>query len=368
MKFIHTGDLHIGKVLNGFNLLEDQKHIIKQIINLACVNKVDAVILSGDLYDRSVPTPESVITLDYLISELIDNHIKVLAINGNHDSPERLIFAKSIMAKQGYFIESTIDKELKYITMQDEFGDINFYFMPFIRNSENNSAQDSVESILNHADINKKNRNVIIAHHFFTDTGNLPGEFNNEESVCVGDIDNVDVSCFNMFDYSALGHIHRAMKIGEGNAYYSGSPLKYSIKEAKHSKSVYLVELCEKGNISIEKKVLNPLHDLRVIQGEINQLIQDAYTHTENNEDFIFAILTNKEEITEPLERLRSLYPNLMQVTVEKTENQFQNVNEMTIAQLFEKFYRYVTDTSLDCKSKAIMDEVINEVKWGDYC
>lgn len=382
MKFIHTGDLHIGKVLNGFSLLEDQRHILGQIIEIACRSNVDAVLLAGDLYDRSVPSSEAVTLLDHFISTLIHKGIKVLAISGNHDSPERLGFASTILSKQGFFMESCFGGELKCVTLEDKFGEIDFYLLPFMRpafvneftEAKSESSQEGIIALIQEAKINISKRNVMIAHHFVTHSGMLPGECTNDDSIYVGDIDNIDASCFGMFDYTALGHIHRAMKIGPDNVYYSGSPLKYGLREANHAKGIYLVDIKEKGEIEIEKIPLIPLRDLRIIKGELGSLLKEDVVNASNPEDYICAVLTNQEELLDPIGKLRNVYPNVLQILFEKSERNnlqsaadFEHIKEKSTQEMYDGFYQYVTGRPLDPKREAIIHEIIKEAKRGEY-
>lgn len=382
MKFIHTADLHIGKTVNGFSMLEDQKFILEEIIRIACVRGADAVVLSGDLYDRSVPSAEAVTVMDSFISRLIQEGIRVLAINGNHDSPERLGFASSIMAGQGFFIESCFDGSLKSVVLKDEFGEVRFYLMPFIKpafvdgllEEEIRNSQEALTAILKQAKIDSRQRNIMIAHHFVTFSGTLPAQSPEEETVYVGDIDNVDVSCFHIFDYTALGHIHKSMQIGEGHVYYSGSPLKYSMKEAGHKKGIYLVELREKGEVQVEKIALAPLRDMRIIKGKIQKLLEEDVVNQGNYEDYICAVLTDTEELIDPIGKLRNVYPNIMQVIFEKHESVslkedylYEEVQEKSVQEMYESFYEYVTGNELNEGRRQILCEIIEEAEKGVF-
>ena len=366
MRFIHTGDLHIGITINGFNMIEDQDYILSRIISIAKEEQADAVLLAGDLYDRSVPSAEAVKLLDFFITELVKNNIYIMAISGNHDSPERLSFASSIMRENGFFIEGIFNGEMKSVTLNDEFGDVNFYMLPYFRDIKEESMETAVRNVIEKANIDEKKRNVILSHNFVT----TDGRFNEE---IVGNVDNVDVSVFEKFDYAALGHIHSSMHIGSGNVYYSGSPLKYSFSKMEKSKCIHLIDIKEKGDIEITPKNLVPIREMRKIKGELKELIKDEIVSLGNPNDFICATLTNKEELIDPIGTLRMVYPNIMQVIIEKNilNNHIEKIdtNEIkskTPLELFEEFYLFVTETSLEEEKKDIVKQFIEKAKRGE--
>lgn len=382
MKFIHTGDLHIGKIVNEFSMLDDQKYILKEINRLALQEKVDAVIIAGDVYDRSIPPAEAVQILDEFLTGLIENGIKVLVISGNHDSAERISFVNSILEKKGLIMEGVFRGDVKSVPFSDEYGTVTFHLLPFIKpgfirqiyGEELTSYEDSVRVAIRHIDFNQQQRNVLVTHHFVTAGGKEPDTCDSEVRISVGGTDNVDVSCFDEFDYTALGHIHGASHIGAGNVYYSGSPLKYSFSEVNHRKTVQLVELKQKGEVSVQRIDLNPVRDMRKIRGKIEDLIKEDVVSLANPEDYICAVLTNEEELNDPIGMLRNYYPNVMQVIIEKKNilpDQERISAEMmkrkSSFDLFEDFFEYVSGRTLDEDRKKVLLEIMEQAEGGEY-
>jgi exonuclease SbcD len=327
MKFIHISDLHIGRKLNEISLLDDQIHILNQILNHLDTLSVDAVLISGDVYDKSIPPAEAVGVLDAFLTSVSERNIPVFIISGNHDSQKRLGFGKTLLRKSNIFIASDISDTLQKHTLSDEFGEVDIYLLPFVRpeevkvkfNCEDiSTTQEAITAIIRNTLVSDTRRNVLLAHQFVIG-GTTPPETCRSETIYAGGTDHVDVSVFDAFDYVALGHLHRAQRIGRETVRYCGSPLKYSFSEATHKKSMTLVEIKEKGNITIRLIPLQPIRDLREIKGPIQSLIQAGREDTENCEDYISAILTDEDELMEPFSRLKSVYPNLLQLSVENS-------------------------------------------------
>lgn len=376
MKLLHTSDLHIGKVVNEFSMLEDQKHILNQIIQIAVEEEVDGVIIAGDIYDRPIPPADAVKVLDYFLTRLIDNGIKVLAINGNHDSSERLSFVNSLLEDKGLFLEGTYKGELKKVELEDEYGKVFIYLMPYVKpqvvrefyEESIDSYEKMVEVLIENTELNLKERNLLVGHHFVTNSGKEPELSDSETQVRVGGADNVDVRYFEGFDYTALGHIHRPQKIGGNHVYYAGSPIKYSFSEVNHIKTVNIVELKEKGNISVRKRQLTPLHDMRKIKGKLLDLIKEEVYSLGNVEDYISVTLTNEEELIDPIGTLRSVYPNVMQIIMEKNQSETEITRESvsvlknkSTLELFEDFFELVTDRQVDKSRRQVMIEAIGK-------
>lgn len=327
MKFIHISDLHIGRKLNEISLLDDQIHILNQILNHLDTLSVDAVLISGDVYDKSIPPAEAVGVLDAFLTSVSERNIPVFIISGNHDSQKRLGFGKTLLRKSNIFIASDISDTLQKHTLSDEFGEVDIYLLPFVRpeevkvkfNCEDiSTTQEAITAIIRNTLVSDTRRNVLLAHQFVIG-GTTPPETCRSETIYAGGTDHVDVSVFDAFDYVALGHLHRAQRIGRETVRYCGSPLKYSFSEATHKKSMTLVEIKEKGNITIRLIPLQPIRDLREIKGPIQSLIQAGREDAENCEDYISAILTDEDELMEPFSRLKSVYPNLLQLSVENS-------------------------------------------------
>lgn len=326
MKLLHIADLHIGKRVNEFNMIEDQKYILEQILRITAKEKPDGVLIAGDVYDKSQPSAEAVELLDEFLTRLTAFGQPVFMISGNHDSPERLSFGSRIMQKNGLHIAGVFDGTLQKVALEDKHGVVNIYLLPFIKPAMVKpfyeqlieSYDQAVQTVISAAEINTQKRNVLLAHQFVVNGVQQP-ELSESESISVGGLDNVDASAFDVFDYVALGHLHRPQRIGRDSVRYGGSPLKYSFSEARHQKSVTLIELGVKGELSINQLPLTPLHDMREIKGPITELLRIGREEPENAEDYIHATLTDDDEIYDAIGQLRQVYPNLMVLDFENS-------------------------------------------------
>lgn len=376
MKFLHTGDLHIGKRLHECSLIEDQKHILKQISVLAMEHKVDAVVLAGDIYDRSVPATEAVELLDEFLTGFVEAKIPVIMISGNHDSPVRVGFADRILEKQGIYIGAEYNGELKTVVLEDEFGPVTFVCMPFVKPAVTGctTLAEAVEKMLSaHPMVLSRNsRYVLVTHYFVTgEQGESPMLSDSEVDVNVGGLDNVPASLFSMFRYVALGHIHRPQHIGNGQVYYAGSPLKYSFSEAKGDKSVNLVELTDK-EVQVKLLPLKPLREMRCIRGTLSQLMSSEVQklNEKDREDYLQVTLTDTEELIDPMGTLRSVYPNVLQLLLEKNmvvsqENYESKVYtaKKSTTELFSEFYEMLKGEPLDEKRRIAVEEAAAEAE-----
>lgn len=380
MRLLHTGDLHIGKMLHEFSLLEDQREILGQISRIAEEEKADGVILAGDLYDRTIPAKEAVLVFDEFLTGLIDAGRLVFAVNGNHDSGERLSFASALLEKRGLYIAGRFEGGLKKIVCTDEYGTVNVYLMPFVKPAQIKEwagwegdgffYQQEAEAILGTAQIDTSERNVLVAHHFVTDCGREPELSDSDSRVQVGGTDQVEAALFSDFDYTALGHIHRSQQIGERAVYYAGSPLKYSFSEAGQEKSVLLIDLKEKGNITVTKRPLTPLHDMRRIRGRLQELIREEVVCAADREDYLSVTLTDKDELLEPIQTLRSVYPNVMQLIIEKDEGSEErsfsavgDIRKKSSLELFSEFYEQVRGEKPDEERLCVVREALEEIE-----
>lgn len=376
MKFIHTADLHIGKKLHEHSLIEDQKHILKQIYDLAVAHKVDAVVLAGDIYDRSVPGTEAVELLDDFLTDFATAGIPVIMVSGNHDSAVRVGFADRILEKQGIYIGAEYEGELKSVTLEDEYGPVTFVCMPFVKPAVLgcNTLAEAVERMLSvHPMVmSLKRRYVLVTHYFVTgEQGEMPQLSDSEVDVNVGGLDNVPADMFAMFQYVALGHIHRPQHIGSRQVYYSGSPLKYSFSEAKGDKSVNLVELTDR-EVKVELLPLKPLHEMRCIKGKLSELISSEVQllNEKDREDYLQVTLTDEDELIDPMGTLRSVYPNVLQLLFEKnqkdTEEGFESrlyTAKKSTAELFSEFYEMLKGEALDEKRKTAVEDAAKEAE-----
>lgn len=317
MKFLHLADLHLGKRVNGFSMLEDQAHILRQILAILDDEQPDGVLIAGDVYDKSVPSVEAVELLDGFLTELRARGVPVLLISGNHDSPERLAFGGRVMDSCGIHISPVYDGALAPVTLQDAFGPVHVWLLPFVKpahvrrwfpDADIESYTDAMAEAVAHMDIDTAARNVLVTHQFVTG-----GTRSGSEELSVGGTDNVDSGVFAPFDYVALGHLHGAQHIGRETIRYAGSPLKYSFSEARQHKSVTIVTLGEKGDVQVRTVALTPLRELREIRGSYDELTaRSFYEHTTYRSDYLHLILTDEQDVFDAMSRLRTIYPYLM--------------------------------------------------------
>lgn len=317
MKFLHLADLHLGKRVNGFSMLEDQAHILRQILAILDDEQPDGVLIAGDVYDKSVPSVEAVGLLDGFLTELRARGVPVLLISGNHDSPERLAFGGRVMDSCGIHISPVYDGALAPVTLHDAFGPVHVWLLPFVKpahvrrwfpDADIESYTDAMAEAVAHMDIDTAARNVLVTHQFVTG-----GTRSGSEELSVGGTDNVDSGVFAPFDYVALGHLHGAQHIGRETIRYAGSPLKYSFSEARQHKSVTVVTLGEKGDVQVRTAALTPLRELREIRGSYDELTaRSFYEHTTYRSDYLHLILTDEQDVFDAMSRLRTIYPYLM--------------------------------------------------------
>lgn len=377
MRFLHTADLHIGKKIFEQSLMEDQSYILDRIYEIALKEQVEAVVIAGDIYDRAIPPTEAVTLLDDFLTKLVKENIPVIAVTGNHDSAERVSFADKILEKQGLHISGNIDGQLKTVMLKDAYGPVSFMCFPFVKPSvvgASASAQ-AVEEILGRQpmSLSLSQRNVLITHFFVVgENGESPEISDSETDAQVGGLDAVPVTFFQSFDYVALGHIHKPQHIGKGQAYYAGSPLKYSFSEAKWEKSVNIVELAERGNVNVRKVPLTPLRDMRVIRGKLQELMKPERIAEEGERvtDYLQVNLTDTEELIDPMGTLRSAYPNVLFIRMEKNEDngseeyvsRLSGQRKSTV-QLFGEFYEMLKGEPLDDKRLQIANEAAEDAE-----
>jgi len=377
MKFLHTADLHIGKKLFELSLIEDQKYILEQIAGIAEKEQVDAVLIAGDVYDRAVPSTEAVSLLDSFLTRLQEKGIPVIMISGNHDSPERVAFADAILEKQGLYIAGNYQEPLKTVVLEDEYGPVHFVCMPFVKPAVTGSSTgaEAVEHMLSKLPmtLSMRQRYVLLTHYFVVgEQGEVPELSDSETDVNVGGLDSVPVSLFQNFCYVALGHIHKPQEINKSHVHYSGSPLKYSFSEARGEKSVNIVELNETGVEKVTRYPLKPLREMRCIKGRLEELMRrDVIAENADClEDYIQVTLTDEEELIDPMGTLRSVYPNVLQLLLEKRlvgeERGYESsisFEKKSIAELFGEFYEMLKGEPLDEKRKQVVAETAEEAE-----
>lgn len=321
MRFLHTADLHIGKRVNEFSMLEDQEYILRQILKTADKEQVEVVLIAGDVYDKQVPSAEAVRLFDWFLTQLNSRKLPVFVIGGNHDSVERLSFGAQIMEESGVYLTQSYDGKVVPVRLEDEYGPVNLWMLPFLKpamvkrffpEQDIVTYQDALETLIGNMELNREERNLLIAHQFVT--GAVTGGSEDSVEVFVGGVENVDASVFADFDYVALGHIHRAQSAGGEQIRYSGTPLKYSFSEIRHEKSVTIAELKEKGSLTVHQEPLKPLHDMREIRGSYEELVLRENYQGTDLEDYLHVILTDENDIPDVIGRLRSIYPNIMKL------------------------------------------------------
>lgn len=369
MKFFHLSDLHLGRRMYEFSLIDDQKFILEELLCLAAEEHPDAVVIAGDIYDRAVPSAEAVELFDSFLTELAGRHIPVLAIAGNHDSPERIAFGAGLMAPSGVHLSPVYNGRVEPVTLSDAYGEVRFYLLPFIKpanvrrfypDAVIESYTDALRCAAEHMDIEPSTRNVLVTHQFVTG-----GIRSDSEDVTVGGTDNVDAAVFDGFDYVALGHLHGAQRIGRETLRYSGTPLKYSFAEKDQIKSITVVKLGAKGNVSVSSLPLTPRRDMREIRGTYIELtLRDSYAGTDT-EDYIHAVLTDENDIPNALARLRSIYPNLMKLDYDNLRTRSSAViaaeerhRTMTGAELFAELYEKQNGQKMSDEQNAYAESV----------
>lgn len=387
MKFFHLSDLHIGKQLNHYNLKEDQIHILNQVVKLAEEQKPNAIILAGDIYDKSIPSAEAVTIFDNFLTQLSDIKpaIPVLIISGNHDSAERLDFASTILGRHNVYIAGLPPREkheyLKKVTLNDEYGEINIYLLPFLKpgyvrhlfdEGEITSYDDAVRKIIERENIDYSKRNILVAHQFFTFQNIKPETCDSEITlISVGGLDNVDVSAVKDFDYVALGHIHGPQKIGYDHIRYGGTLLKYSVSERNHNKSLTVVNVKNKGEKpEIEQLKLKPLRDLRLEEGLLEEIL--ARATDENRHDYISVILRDELEQYKPKEQLENVYTHILEIRVDnsrtrsKLEASCEEINIENPYEAFENFFFSMQNRDMTEDERKAMISIITSVKEND--
>ena len=376
MKLIHLSDLHIGKRVNEVSMIEDQEYILLQILQIIDEEKADAVLVAGDVYDKSVPSAEAVTLFDDFLCRLAKRKIPTLIISGNHDSPERLAFGGRLMEECGIHISPVYDGSVSTITLSDEHGDVDFWLLPFIKpahvkryfpDAGIESYTDACRVAVEHMGIDTTQRNVLLTHQFVTGASTCESE-----EISVGGSDNVDAAVFEDFDYVALGHIHGPQNIGSNRVRYCGTPLKYSFSEASHYKSVTVVDLGDKGTLTLRTVPLTPRHDMREIRGTFAQLADKAYYSAQMTNDYLHIILTDEEDVPEAMGRLRVIYPNLMKLTYDNTRtrtNQIvggaEDVKRKSPLELFEELYETQNNQSMSEEQRAFALELIESIQEG---
>ncbi len=376
MKLIHLSDLHLGKRVNEFSMLEDQEYILTQIIKIADEEKPDGIMIAGDVYDKNIPSEEAISLWDNFLLRLVKRGIPVFAISGNHDSAVRFSSHAELIDAGGVHLSKAYDGEAKKYTLNDEYGSVNIYLLPFIKpavvralfpEEEIKDYTDAVKTAVAHMNINDTERNILIAHQFVT--GALRCE---SEELSVGGLDNVNAEIFDVFDYVALGHIHGKQSVGRPEVRYCGTPLKYSFSEKEHKKSVTIVEMGQNGDVSIREVLLKPWHDLREIKGTYNELAAKTFYEGTATDDYIHAVLTDEDDVIDGLARLRTIYPNIMKLSYDNrrtrtTErvSEAVDVENKNPLELLGDFFKSQNGSEMSTEQAEYAGKIILKI-WGD--
>lgn len=374
MRFMHISDLHIGKRFNEISLIEDQKYILNHITEIALDSGVDAVLIAGDVYDKSAPSAEAVSVVSDFFNALAENDIRVFVISGNHDSGERVAYCKDLLEKSGVYVSGCFDGHLKYVELEDEFGKIRVYLMPFVKpvhvrqhysETKIESYNDAVAEILENEDVDTDIRNVILVHQNVVN-GEYEPEMGGSEEIIIGGLDRVESGLFSMFDYTALGHIHKAQNICE-NIRYSGTPLKYSFSEVNHEKSVTIVDLEEKGNVQVKTIILEPHIEMSEIKGTLKEVLASSG----HDNDYLRVILTDKEPVIDAIGKIRARYPNVLSLVFEgKAYEEYtyaESIEDKAEIELFEEFYYEMNGVYMSDEQKKYIKELIETIKEAGY-
>ena len=365
MRFLHLSDLHLGKRVNEFSMLEDQAYILKEILNIIDEQKVEAVLIAGDVYDKVIPSAEAVRLLDDFLTRIAARELPVFLISGNHDSAERVAFGSRLMSSRQIYLSPVFESDVEPITISDRYGEIHIYMLPFVKPSlvkrvypeeEIITYQDAVNAAVQHMQIDTDKRNILLAHQFVTGAARC-----DSEELSVGGLDDVDASIFDGFDYVALGHLHGPQKIGKETVRYSGTPLKYSFSEANQKKSVVIVDVEEKGKINIQQIPFLPKHDMQEIRG--------TYMETD---DYLHITLTDEEDIPDAIGKLRTIYPNIMKLSYDNlrtraavTVRGTAEVEEKSPMELLKEFYELQNNQPMTDEQEEIARGMMEEI-WED--
>ena len=373
MKLIHLSDLHLGKRVNDFPMLEDQAYILERILEIIDAEQPEAVLIAGDVYDKTIPSSEAVALLDDFLVKLADRSLAVLLISGNHDSPERLAFANRLMEGRGVYIAPVYHGEVTPVTLEDVHGLVDFWLLPFLKpvhlrrffpEEGVESYTDAMACAIRHMPLDPARRNVLVTHQFVTGA-----ERCESEEVSVGGADNVDASVFAPFDYVALGHLHGPQSIGEERVRYCGTPLKYSFSEVRHQKSVTVIELEEKGTLNLRAVPLTPKRDMVELRGGFAQISSPAFYEQVDRDAYVRVILTDENDIYGAMGQLRSIYPNLMRLDYDnpRTRSGTAELEEADVKrnplELFEEFYQQQNHQPMSEEQRGYLAELLEAIQ-----
>ncbi|MBO5208973.1 MAG: exonuclease SbcCD subunit D [Lachnospiraceae bacterium] len=378
MKLLHLADLHLGKRVYEFSMLEDQKYILGQILDILETEQIDGVLLAGDIYDKTVPSAEAVLLFDDFLSKIAGKGVSVFLVSGNHDSAERLSFGSKLFSRSNVHFAAGYQGDVERITVEDVHGPVHIYLLPFVKPihvrhafpeiaEEISSYQDALKVVMEHVNLEETERNVLVAHQFVTGASRC-----DSEEISVGGIDNVDAALFEGFDYVALGHIHSPQWIGKETIRYAGTPLKYSFSECNHEKTAVLIELEEKGNVKWKLLPLKPLRDMRRLKGTYEELTARSLYENTNTQDYIHITLTDEDDIFDAMGKLRVIYPNLMKLEYDncRTRNNqeiacIEAIEEKSPLDLTKELFWLQNNKPMSAKQEKLLAEFVKQV-WED--
>ena len=372
MKLMHLSDLHIGKRVNEFSMLEDQRAVFEEICHILDEEQVQGVIIAGDVYDRQEPSAQAVQLCDDLICALRERGLKVFIISGNHDSAARISYGRRVMRDSGIYLSRPYDGGIEEVSLEDEYGTVQMYLMPFLKPAQVRAAfpesdcadyTQAVAAVLDHLQMDETKRNVLVMHQF------VAGAQTCESEEAVGSLEAVDAALLEKFDYVALGHIHRAQQVHKEYIRYAGTPLKYSLSEVNHHKSVTIVELGEKGSVDIRQIPLHPLRDMYEIRGSFEEIVSRSfYEGKAFKEGYLHIILTDEEIIPEAMGRLRAVYPYIMKLSYDNTRTRTDSLVEAarkleskSELELFEELYVSQNGQEMTEEAREYMRELIEQ-------
>ena len=373
MKIVHLSDLHLGKRVNEFPMIEDQRDILEKILRIIDDEQPDAVVIAGDVYDKSIPSIEAVNLFDWFLTQLALRRRQTFVISGNHDSPERIAFASRLIEVSGIHLSPVYNGRVEPVVLADEYGPVNFWMLPFVKpvhvraffeEEKIESYTDAMKAAVDAMHIDAAQRNVLITHQYLTGA-----QRSESEEVSVGGTDNVDASVFSNFDYVALGHLHGPQNVGSERIRYCGTPLKYSFSEEKHKKSVTVVTLGEKGSFEMHTVPLIPVRDMRRLKGTYEELTaRSSYAGT-NREDYLQITLTDEEDILDGMAKLRTIYPNLMKLDYDNTrtrtaawDESAADVPDKSPLTLFKELFEKQNGRALSEEQEAFVRDMVAKV------
>lgn len=373
---MHISDLHIGKRLYEYSLIEDQIYILDQIVETIQQENIDGLLIAGDVYDKSVPSAEAVRVLDRFLTKVADLGVPIFMISGNHDSAERTAFGSQLMKERQVHISPVYDGTLEKISLQDEFGIVDIYLMPFLKpamvrhalpEEEIVTYEDAIEAALRQVEIEEEHRNILVAHQFV-----IGAKKCESEEISVGGVDQINVDIFDDFDYVALGHIHSPQKIGRDTVRYCGTPLKYSFSEEKQQKSVCMIEMKEKGEVELRFIPLVPKRELRTIKGTYEELMKKGRHMGREKEDYIQVILTDEDDIIDGLQKLRTVYPKIMHLEYDNKRTragieleEAAIVEEKSELELIQEFYQQQNQRPMGKEQEQFVREILETLMEG---